>query len=72
MRNSGILKAITLNIILLNFKLEGISLQKYKIRKKNLVLTHLEKQLANKMTFFLSLQGEGVVQYVKLVFKNVL
>lgn len=44
MRNSGILEAITLNISLLNSKLEvqnKKTLWRYKIRKKNLILTHL-------------------------------
>lgn len=75
MRISGILEAIMLNIILLNFKLEGVTLWRYKIKKKILYSLVLKNSLQKKKKpffFFPSLQGKRVARHVELIFKTVL
>lgn len=57
MRISGILEAIMLNIILLNFKLEGVTLWRYKIKKKKILYSLVLKnslQKKKKNLFFFS------------------
>lgn len=75
MRISGILEAITLNIILLNFKLEGVTLWRYKIKKKRILYSLILKnslQKKKKTLFSSILQEKGVARGVELIFKNVL